>query len=230
MNNAPRRMLLLRMSGMYLTATMACYLCSAPFVGVLAPVTRTMTTWISPYVDNIRISCTDMTIHFACQVHVPMIQKDGTPLPAGYGHWQKSAWPILQSLAVALTIFVAPSKPIRRRLLALPITLVLTLLFSALQLSIELQSHALQTIGYSWIQALRPPFTATNIAQFKTIESWYRILAWSANFYSGGGGLFLAVWAGLAGHYILPRHVACHPHAVTRLACFFVAPANPRGL
>lgn len=209
---------MLRMGGMYLIAILACYVCSAPFVGALAPVTRTMTTRISPYVDNIRISCTNMTIHLACQVHVPMTRKDGTPLPAGYGRWQKSAWPILQSLAVALTIFIAPSAPIRRRLLALPITLALTLLFCALQLSIELQSHALQTIGYSWIQALRPPFTAANMTQFKTMESWYRILAWSVNFYSGGGGLFLAVWAGLAGYYILPRKRGCRPSAASRLS------------
>jgi len=205
---APTRMLL-RMGGMYALAILLCYSFPAPILRVIEPFARVMTDWTSPYVENVQLSLQDKMIRVECQVRLDMERADGSPLPLLGGSSEKGIWQTLHLVVLALTVFAAPAMPLRRRLVAFPVTVLAIALVCAYQQSVEIQSHVLHTVGSSWLQTVQPAPTEANLTYFKAMQSWHDMIWQLKNINAGGGALFLAVLSGLVG-YIIPIHVPCN--------------------
>lgn len=196
---APVRMLL-RMGGTYVLAFLLCYAFPGPILRALEPFVRIVTDWTSPYVDHVQLTRQDQMIRVDCRVQLAMTRADGSPLPRLAGYSEKGIWQTLHLVVLALTVYAAPTMPFRRRLMALPVTLVAIALVCAFQQSVEIQSHVLRTVGSSWLQSVQPAPTEANLAYFKSMQSWYAVIWRIKNIIAGGGGLFLAVLSGLAGY------------------------------
>jgi hypothetical protein len=198
---APARMLF-RMVVTYAIVSLLCSAFPGPILRALAPVVRIVTDWTSPYVENVQLSLQDKTIRVDCHVRLNMTRADGSLLPLLAGFSEKGVWQTLYLVVMALTVFAAPAMPLRRRLVALPATLVAVALVCAYQQSIEIQSHVLQTVGSTWLQSVQPAPTEANLAYFKTMQSWFDVMWRLKNVNAGGGALFLAVLCGLVGYSI----------------------------
>ena len=107
------------------------------------------------------------------------------------GYSEKGVWQTLHLVVMALTVFAAPSMLFRRRLVALPVTSIAIALVCAYQQSIEIQSHVLRTVGFSWLQTVQPAPTEANLAYFETMQSWQTSSGGSRISMSAGGALFL---------------------------------------
>ena len=163
-----------------------------------------MADWTSPYVENVQLTLQDKMIRVDCHVRLDMTRADGSPLPMLAGYSEKGVWQTLHLVVMALTVLAAPAMPFRRRLVALPVTLIAIALVCAYQQSIEIQSHVLRTVGSSWLQTVQPAPTEANLAYFKTMQSWYDVIWRLKNINAAGGVLFLAVLSGLVGYSIPP--------------------------
>lgn len=159
-----------------------------------------------PYIEDARMTMEGKTITIDGVLRIRMTLQNGGELPPVPGSWTRQADRILVMATLALTVFAAPALSWRRRLLAVPVLWILVGLVSAAHLAVETQETALRVLGESWLasQPLAP--TAENVAYFKAMESWYDRVLWGKSFLDGGGGLFLAVLAGLAGPLLIrPR-------------------------
>ena len=210
---APGRRLL-RLIGMYAVASLLCYAFPGPILRALEPVVRVVTDETSPYVENVRLTLQDRMIRVDCHVHLDMTRADGSPLPMLAGFSEKGVWQTLHLVVLALTVFAVPSVPFRRRLVALPATLIAIALVCAYQQSIEIQSHVLRTVGSSWLQTVQPAPTEANLAYFESMQSWYNAIWRLKNVNAAGGALFLAVLSGVVG-YCIPA-LARHPPTDSR--------------
>lgn len=214
MRLGPPARMMLRMGGMVALAFLLCNSFPAPILRTLEPFTRVVTDWTSPYVENVHLSLQDRMIRVQCDVRLDMTRVDGSSLPMVSGFRDQGIWQTFHLVVMALAVFAAPAMPIRRRLAALPVTLVAVTVICAFQLSVEIQSHVLQTIGSSWLQTVQPAQTEANLAYFKSIQTGYDILLRLKSLNAGGGALFLAVLSGLAG-YCIPTP-GRHGRAVTQ--------------
>jgi hypothetical protein len=194
--------MLLRMGAMYILASLLCYSFPGPILHALEPVVRIVTDWTSPYVENVQLTLQDRMIRVDCHVRLDMTRADGSPLPMLAGYSEKGVWQTLHLVVMALTVFAAPTLPFRRRLVALPVTLIAIALVCAFQQSVEIQSHVLRTVGSSWLQTVQPAPTDANLAYFKAMQSWFDVVWRLKNINAGGGALFLSVLCGLVGYAI----------------------------
>ncbi len=169
----------------------------------LGPVVCGLANLTGPYLKHLSVRQVAATVQISGELQPRMIQVDGTPLPATAGTWNKQAGPTLQILVVAFCVWAAPAVSRRRRVQALAVTLLATLLVCAFQLTVEIHETALRHMGQVWLPQLDLAGTESNLAYFKGLESRYRVARWIKSFNDGGGALFLAVWAGLLG-YAMP--------------------------
>ena len=129
-----------------------------------------------------------------------MTLRDGAPLSATAGTWNKQAGPTVSLLAVALAVWMAPARTWRNRTRALLVALPAMMLACAWPLAVEIQETALRHMGEVWLPHQSLAATEANLAYFKGLETRFRVAQWIKSLHDGGGALFLAVLAGLVGH------------------------------
>ena len=166
---------------------------------ILRPFVQLVTAWSCPYLDQIEMAMDGRMIEVTGMIQVAMTMSDGSMVPEVSGSWEKQVDTTLHLMVIAFTVFVAPALTWRRRLRALPITVLAVLLVCSFQLAMEIQATALKVIGESWLQTLSLAMNEANQAYFQSMESWYHGVLWIQSILNGGGALFLAVLAGFIG-------------------------------
>lgn len=178
----------------------------ATWPGVVAPAV-TLLVDASPYLENTRTRVESDHVVTEGMIRVNMTLQNGEKLPPVPGTWKKHTDQSATLLMVTLAVWMAPTASIRRRLIALPVSLLIAALASGLSLITELHVVALHTMGYEWLATAPLANTQENLRVFERMEQWYDRFVWIKAFLDGGGRLFLGIIAGLAG-YAWPTRAA----------------------
>lgn len=166
----------------------------------ILPLVRGLVEVTSPYLDIQSVRVTGATVQICGELKPRMTLRDGAPLSATTGTWNKQAGPTVNLVVVALAVWMAPARTWRHRVRALAVTLPAAVLVCGFQLAVEIQESALRHLGESWLPQQALAGTAENLAYFRNLETRFRLVQWIKSLLDGGGALFLAVLAGLSGH------------------------------
>lgn len=176
----------------------------------LKPVSRIAVVMVSagcPFLEDMNVKVKESSIYAEGVIHVDMIMSGGEPLPLTRGNWQKYAGQTLNILIVAAAAWAAPAVGCRRRLVALPVMLLVAASASGFDLALEIQESALRVIGYEWVPSFSLAQTPGNLETFRRLENWYQGVLHIKAYNDGGGRLFSGLLAGLIG-YALPAGIA----------------------
>lgn len=158
----------------------------------------------TPWLSAVSVQVDGTMLMIRGQLDLGVTQIDGQPVPGLDTQWGRPGDKYMILLIVACATWVLPAASWRQRVLALPLTLLLTVCITAATLTNEVKSTGLREMGGGALRHIELENTSENIERLQGFERQLRRVIWVKSFNDAGGNIFLAVLAGLAG-YAMPR-------------------------
>jgi len=190
---------LFRLAAAYVLLLVMATRAPEPWLRAVAPVAALTADAASPYLDDLRARVEGRAFQFDGRFMIDMTLATGQPVPPIPGAWRQQGSHALHLALVAFSLWAAIALPWRRKIAALGFTAVAALIFSGIDLSVQMLDSALGVIGRDWLPAQVMRSDEANLAAFQRLESHYEWVRGAKAFFDGGGRLFLGVVAGWLG-------------------------------